>query len=278
MSVDDAVRSLRSDPAQADLVRDAYLGRDVADSARRFLRGEEFREVCRLLGPRLAGARVLDVGAGVGFASHAMLAAGAAHVIALEPDSSDEVGRGAIGRLDPSRRIEVIDAWGEEIPLPDRSLDIVYARQLLHHAGDLKQLVAECARVLKPGGLMLCCREHVVDDDVQLHAYLAAHPIHRLAGGEHAFSLDEYLAAFRAARLNVLMVLGPWDSIINAFPMVGTPDEVRDYPRQVLVRRLGAVGKLLGRMPWITDLVRARLNRSQPGGLHSFLAERPAQA
>ena len=99
MSIDEAIRTLRASPAHVNLVRDAYLGRNVKDSAERFLSSAEFQAVRVLLHGYLEGAVVLDMGAGTGIASYAMLAAGAGKVIALEPDPSDEVGRGAIGRL-----------------------------------------------------------------------------------------------------------------------------------------------------------------------------------
>jgi len=55
LSIDDAVRCLRADPLSAELVRDAYLGRDVADSARRFLESGELAEVSQFSSPQLAG-------------------------------------------------------------------------------------------------------------------------------------------------------------------------------------------------------------------------------
>lgn len=39
-------------------------------------------------------------------------------------------------------------------PLPDASADALLCRQVLQHVEDLEQFGAECARVLKPGGLM----------------------------------------------------------------------------------------------------------------------------
>jgi SAM-dependent methyltransferase len=274
VSVDDAVRQLRNDPAYAELVRDAYLGRDVEDSAQRFLQSAEFVEVRRLLGASLEGAEVLDVGAGTGIASLALLNSGARRVIALEPDASDEVGRGAIARLDAERRIEVLDAFGEAIPLEDATVDIVYARQLMHHAEDLPRLVSECARVLRPGGVMVACREHVVDDAVELEAFLDAHPIHQLAGGENAYSLPEYLQALEAADLTIQKVLGPWDSIINAFPLARSRSELDNYARDALKRRFGALGALMGFIPGMQVLVRTRVQRRIPGRLYTFLARK----
>jgi SAM-dependent methyltransferase len=275
MSIDEAVRSLRASPAHVALVRDAYLGREVKDSAERFLASAEFQAVRALLEGKLEGARVLDVGAGTGIASHAMLAAGAATVIALEPDPSDEVGRGAIARLAAGPRLQIIDAWGERSGLPSSSVDVVYTRQALHHSADLDQMLAESARVLRPGGVLLACREHVVDDAEQLRTFLAGHPVHQLAGGENAFSLDAYLHAIEAAGLVIERVLGPWDSVINAFPVARSETELADLPRLVLEQRFGRIGRLAGSIPLVRRAAWVRLRRPRPGRMYTFLATKP---
>ena len=66
-------------------------------------------------------------------------------VIALEPDESQHFGRGAIAQLADGLSISVLDGVCEKIPLPDSSVDIVYARQVLHHTRDLKQALLKCA-------------------------------------------------------------------------------------------------------------------------------------
>lgn len=278
LTVDDAVRHLRNDPEQVELVRDAYLGRNVRESAERFTNSAEFQEVRRILGAKLEGAAVLDVGAGTGIASYAMLAFGARRVIALEPDPSDEVGRGAIKRLDPDGRIEIVDGFGEEIPLDDAAVDVVYARQLMHHAQDLPRLASECARVLAPGGIFIGCREHVVDDAAEMEAFLAAHPIHRLAGGENAYSLPEYVSALRTAGFHLQEIFGPWDSIINAYPAVHSARELKDHARIALERRFGVIARYASLIPGVNWLVRSRIQRLQPGRLHTFVAVKPAQS
>jgi SAM-dependent methyltransferase len=276
LELDEAIRRLRSDPTCDGLVRDAYLGRDVRESAARFAASDEFGAVLTLLGDTVANATVVDLGAGTGIASAAFAGAGAALVYAVEPDASDEVGRGAIERLAPPESVVPVDAVGEDIPVADATVDIVYTRQVLHHASDLHRLVVECARVLRPGGLLLATREHVVDDARELQRFLDQHPVHRLAGGEHAFTLDQYLAAIRTAGLSVDTVLGPWDSIVNAFPLVRTTGALEGYARDLLMRRFGAVGALGAAIPAVEKLVWTRVRRRvTPGRMYSFLARKP---
>lgn len=273
-SVDEAIRILRADPQSQDLVSDAYLGRDVRDSASRFLASAEFAAVRAILGDGLLGATIVDVGAGTGIASAAFLASGAGHAIALEPDASDEVGRGAIQRLGEIAGLEIVDGWGEQIELGDSSVDIVYCRQALHHAQDLPLMIRECARVLRPRGIFLACREHVVDDARQLEQFRAAHPIHRLAGGENAFTLGQYVSAIRAAGLTMQRQLGPWDSVINAFPIARSSAELADLPSALLIHRLGRFGNLVTSAPFGGWLARRWLERPRPGRLYSFVASK----
>ena len=136
-------------------------------------------------------------------------------------------------------------------------------------------MLAESARVLRPGGVLLACREHVVDDAEQLRAFLAAHPVHQLAGGENAFTLDAYLHAIEAAGLVLERVLGPWDSVINAFPVVRNETELADVPRVVLQQRFGRIGRLAGSIPIVRRAVWARVRRPQPGRMYTFLAIKP---
>ncbi|MGW0431793.1 class I SAM-dependent methyltransferase [Micromonospora sp. NPDC003197] len=53
---------------------------------------------------------------------------------------------------------------GEGIPLPDATVDIVHAAEVIEHLYDPDLLVEECARVLRPGG-------HLVITTPNLHAW-----------------------------------------------------------------------------------------------------------
>jgi len=272
MGDDEAIAWLRSRPEYGDVVRDTYWNPDIVEAAHRFSTSAEFGEVCGIAGSRIPCATILDLGAGTGIASWAFAERGARCVYAVEPSPSSEIGRGAIERLCAGRPVEILDARGEQLPLSDSSIDLVYARQVLHHARDLKAVLSEIARVLRPGGMLIACREHVVDDQRQLRMFLDAHIMHRLTGGENAYRLSEYTDAIHSAGLSPMKTIGPWESVINAFPAVHTNEELLSYPRTLLRLRLGKIGRCISWIPGIEAIVWLRLNRSTPGRMFSFVA------
>ncbi|MCU1353156.1 MAG: Methyltransferase type 11 [Acidimicrobiales bacterium] len=276
MRTDEAIAVLKADPAYRDVIEDLYLDDDPQASVARFGSSAELAAVRSLLGDALVGATVLDLGAGAGVAAAGLLAAGAARVVAVEPDPSDTVGLGALAKTGHGRPIVALAAFGEALPVATASIDVVYCRQVLHHTTDLAATLRECARVLRPGGSFVACREHVADDEAQLAHFLASHPVHRLAGGEHAYRLDEYRGAIERAGLHVRHELGPWDSIINAFPTVASDAELPRTPSIVLGRRFGTAGRVLGTVPGIKQLAWRRLRRPAPGRLYSFVATKPS--
>jgi SAM-dependent methyltransferase len=98
-------------------------------------------------GRRLAGLRVLDLGAGTGKLTAVLVGLGA-DVTAVEPD---EAMLAELRRLVPSAR--ALPGPAEEIPLADGSVDAVLCGQSMHWF-DLTRAVPEIARVLVAGGAL----------------------------------------------------------------------------------------------------------------------------
>ncbi len=278
---ENAVRWLREQPEQAALVRDCYYDDPLLAAAVRFAGSAEWQAVRQLL-PAHHG-RALDVGAGRGIGSYA-LARDGWDVTALEPDPSPLVGVDAICGLarDAGLTIAVVQEPAETLPFPDRSFDLVYARAVLHHARDVVRLCREVTRVLKPGGRCVATREHVISRAEDVPVFLAAHPLHRLYGGENAYPLAQYTGALTAAGLRLLQTLGPFDSPINYAPM--SAEDWRTActkPLRLLVgtttaRRLTSDRHAAGR--WLLARLASLRSRwdDTPGRLYSFVAERPA--
>lgn len=283
MTWEKAVQYLRTLPEHKDLVRDAYLDEDTMSAAKRFHASEEFGEVLRLIGTYMkknAPWDVLDVGAGNGIASYAFAAQGH-RVFALEPDVSSDVGAGAIEKLREKGnvKIEILRSPAEHIALESGVVDVVYIRQALHHAGDLPKMTGEVARVLREGGCLVACREHVVDDKEQLRAFLDTHPLHKFYGGEHAYSLETYTGAITNTGLEIKEVLGPYDSVINF-----APGEKAEFRKTIAerFRRFGIQWIMRGlfRVDALWNLFAYLLNRvdKSPGRLYSFLAVKARRA
>lgn len=277
-----AVQWLRDQPEKQDLVRACYYDDPLLDAAERFWQSAEWKSIAELL-PSPGGA-ALDLGAGRGISSYALARDGWS-VTALEPDQSALVGAGAIRELaaQSGLPIAVVGEFSEQLPFADNSFDIVNCRQVLHHARDLPKTCVEIHRVLKPGGIMIATREHVISRREDLQRFLDTHPLHGLYGGENAFLLDEYLSAMRDAGLVVERAMAPLDSPINYFPM--TPEQCFVHCARPLAAIIGqplawrvldrrhAAGRLL--MSWLVALLNRR--DQMPGRLYSFLAAKPRQ-
>jgi ubiquinone/menaquinone biosynthesis C-methylase UbiE len=99
---------------------------------------------------------VLDVGCGTGGPALSIAGYSGAHVtgIDLVPRQIKRAReRAAECGLADRTHFEVADAT--QLPMPDETFDRVYAIESAYHAADKPRFYAECARVLRPGGLML---------------------------------------------------------------------------------------------------------------------------
>jgi len=271
MNWHETIEFIRKEPSFQRLVGEAYLSADLKLNVERFKDSEEFKETLRLISslniPKTA--KLLDVGAGNGISAIAFALAGY-QVTALEPDESETIGHGAITELKeaytlPGLNIEA--SFAEDMTLPDNYFDMVYARQCMHHASDLRQFMKSIYRVTKPGGLLLTVRDHVVSDEADKRAFLVKHPLHKFYGGENAFTLDEYKDAFIGAGFKIKEVLGPVSSVINYAP-AGV-----ERVKTVLRQKFGpwAANPLFINLGW--QMLKYKLN-TLPGKLYTFIAEK----
>lgn len=94
--------------------------------------------------------RVLDVGAGTGAFAFA-LAPRVREVVAVEHD--EELA--ARARADAPSNVEVLVGDGEHLELEPFSFDVVGCLRVLHHTRRPELMVAELARMTRPGGTIL---------------------------------------------------------------------------------------------------------------------------
>lgn len=101
------------------------------------------------LAPRCADLDVLEAGCGEGYGAD-LIAGVARRVVAVDYDQSAVTH---VRRRYP--RVQVLHANLTELPLPDASVDVVVNFQVIEHLWDQGQFIRECARVLRPAGLLI---------------------------------------------------------------------------------------------------------------------------
>jgi SAM-dependent methyltransferase len=113
---------------------------------------ERMRLIARY-GGALLGRRILDLGSGMGGTSVALGLAGAAPLAFEYNRAYCDIIRLRAGRYDMG--LPVVNGTGEQLPFSDASFDLVIAWDVVEHVQDPALLLAELARVLRPGGRVL---------------------------------------------------------------------------------------------------------------------------
>lgn len=123
----------------------------------------------RALLPYCADARVLETGCGEGYGA-VLIAESASRVLALDYDTpSTEHIAARYPQLDVARGNIAY------LPVADASIDVVANFQVIEHLWDQDGFLAECFRVLRPGGKLLCTTPNRLtftpDSDTPLNPY-----------------------------------------------------------------------------------------------------------
>jgi SAM-dependent methyltransferase len=146
------------------------------------------------------GGELLDLGCGSGELARELAARG---YRVTGCDIAPEMLRAAAraGRGHPVRWLELQPGW-RELPFAAGSLDAVVASSVLEYVRDPAGVLAECARVLRPGGALLCTVPSVAHP-----VRWAEWPLRQAArtpagavAGRVAPRLAQYLAYLRASR------------------------------------------------------------------------------
>lgn len=282
MTWEETIIAIRKNEDFKELVEKAYFDEDLDLNVNRFGNSEEFKETLRILkmySPNTS--TILDIGCGNGISS-INFALNKYKVTAVEPDSSNTVGAGAVKKLKKFHKLDNIDvheAFAEDIEFESNFFDVVYVRQAMHHANNLENFIKECVRVLKPNGLLLTIRDHVVFNEKDKEWFLDTHPLHKYYGGENAFTPNEYKNAIKNAGAEVVKELKYFDSIINYFPLSdenikGMKKQNIIFQKNKLANKLGVIGKnwLVWEIYCLLSNYKPLNEASIPGRMYSYLA------
>lgn len=287
MNWEETIKFIRAKPEYKDLVEKAYFDEDLSLNVERFRSSEEYKETKTLLRNYLPSAQtILDIGSGNGISAIAF-ALDSYNVTVSEPDPSDTIGAGAIRKLKDYygiTNLAIHEEFAERINFTSESFDVVYVRQVMHHAYDLKEFIKNLSRLIKPGGLLLTVRDHVIYNDHDKTWFLESHPLQKFYGGENAFTEVEYKEAMEQSGLNIIKRLKHFDSVINYFPL-----SVKEYNesfikkeaqiKEHLIKKIGLIGKL----PFVLSMYKKKIgfNRNTifdekniPGRMYSFIAQK----
>lgn len=256
-------------------------------------------------GPPGRFGHTLEVGAGTGFVTLNLLAAGVVESAVCTDISPGMLAALAANAERLGQRVETVAAAAEELPFADESFDVVLGHAVLHHLPDLPRALAEFRRVLRPGGLVLFAGEPSrVGDRLASVPKRGAHAIspvwrrlmrarpappalgnddHREAHGlehlvdQHAFSPTQLEKLATEAGLTAVRVRGE-ELLANWFGWTNRTFEASAIPEDVpwLWRQYAYRGYLL-----LQQVDRRLLEGCLPPGLFYNLmlsAERPASS
>jgi ubiquinone/menaquinone biosynthesis C-methylase UbiE len=188
--------------------RDRVFGESVAEIYERCMAPMLFEAYAADLASRVgAGGRdVLEIGAGTGVLTRALIAA-------LPPDTAItaiDLNQAMLDRAaaaDTARRVEWRRADAAELPFPDRSFDSVVCQFTAMFFPDKRRVYGEVRRVLRPGGRFLFnVWDRLADNefaevvDTALASLFPKDPPHFMARTPHGYyDLDAIAADLRAA-------------------------------------------------------------------------------
>lgn len=101
--------------------------------------------------------RVIDLGAGYGGAARYLVTeAGARECVCVNiSETQNKLNREKNEAAGLADRIDVLHGSFDDVPAKDESFDVVWSQDSFLHGADRKQIIAECARILKPGGRLI---------------------------------------------------------------------------------------------------------------------------
>jgi SAM-dependent methyltransferase len=198
--------------------------------------------------PVSAEATVLDLGAGTGKLTR-LLVERFARVIAVEPDSAMRC------LIDTG---EAIAGSAESLPLPDTSVDAIFAAEAFHWF-DWERALPEIARVLRPGGVLALLWNRYDPRDFVLSEEVMPPPTTRKHG---RFVSGEWRSAFTGAPFGTFAEKAlvqeldvTRDGLIDYFASVSPITSLSPAEREEALQRVAeALDRDVYRRRWTAEL------------------------
>jgi SAM-dependent methyltransferase len=202
--------------------------------------------------PDLAGKDVVELGCGTGYFGAWLKKAGAARVVGVDPTPA---------QLETARRcnekfglgLEFVEGFGEDVPLPDDSFDLVVSEYGASLWADPYEWIPEAARLLRPGGELVFLRNSTLvilcsPDDAEA---AAVETLERPQFGMHRFQWSEsdgieyhlshgdwirLLLANGFEILDLIEIQAPADAVTHPHYAYVTADWARKWPSEEIWR------------------------------------------
>ena len=172
---------LKDSVSEKDWVRESQFGRWFLTTNMwfRYVLSEAVLELTQLLQDRIANSpKILDAGCGQGTAfrlleQHFQPKA----IIGIDIDE-EQIHLAPEAAKDCQCEVKLLRGSVCNLNLPDKSIDMIFSHQLLHHLSEQTKALKEFHRVLTPGGFLLIgesCRSFITSLYIRM---LFRHPMH----------------------------------------------------------------------------------------------------
>jgi SAM-dependent methyltransferase len=149
------------------------------------------------------GRRLLEIGCGIG-TDLVRFAAGGARVLGVDlSGTAIQLARQNMAHHGQAPGVFAVGD-GAALPLPDNSIDVVYAHGVLQYSADPRAIVREALRVLKPGGSAIFMVYNRVSWLMALSKVMKVGLEHQDAPGLRLYSIPEFremLEGFSVVRI-----------------------------------------------------------------------------